>query len=97
MPIIKSWNENAYFIKFGRISLWYDAETQMLNWHRGFEYLDENENLIVSNSDVEFGIAREMQGSMAWADIPANIQDALLAIDQYTKDQIRLQEGLDGS
>lgn len=37
---------------------------------------------------------RSFAASIPWADIPQNIQDALIAIDSWTYDQILAEEGM---
>ena len=93
MAVIKTWTIEAHNLVYGRIALWFDEDTQALNWHRGYYYTDANGERI-SFSGVDFGIKQEAQGSMPWANIPLNIQQALTEIDTYIKSQILLQEGL---
>ena len=39
---------------------------------------------------------RSFATTVAWADVPQNIRDALVAIDSWTYDQILEQENMDG-
>ena len=91
---IKTWTIEATAIEYKPIELYYQDGT--LYWSRGYYWTDQNGDTIKRVVDgVQFDIGEMVNGEMAFADIPANIKDALQTIDQFTKDQINAKEGIE--
>lgn len=94
MTVIKSWSKEAHGIGYGQVGLSFNETTQTLVWSREYHFLDESGNRLELGV-LEDGSQYYEVGEMVWDDIPKSIQDALILIDQYTKDQINLKEGME--
>lgn len=74
-------------IQYSPLQLW--LQDGRLHYRQSYLFIDTT------------GVARpnfqkqpEVNNSMAWADVPQNIKDALTEVDGFVKNEINKQEGL---
>ncbi len=87
-------DKKAHGIVYHPVSLAYDAGTQTLNWARSYYFVDENGDKIDERDEIMFEITHAVRGKMPWSEVPQKVKDALIVIDQFTKQKIDEQEGL---
>lgn len=76
-------------VKMGKLTI--NQEGSLLTFERRYLFLD-------SNGDVLDQIAGgRVVEQVEWADVPANIQAALQAINTWTKNKALAQEGMSGA
>ena len=80
-----SWTVEAEDKTYAPIELGYTEDDQMLHLVRGYTYitLDSNGKPRYTNSSLYQDIP--------WVNIPLDIQNALIFIDNYTKEQIEIE------
>lgn len=91
--MLKRWEISATSIEYGRISLWLDKAGD-LRYSRPYTFLDADGNDVQESQPVEGMVNTRLDGVMAWAQVPPDIQKALTQIDAFTKAEIDKKEGI---
>jgi hypothetical protein len=93
MPI-KTKTIGATDIRFGRLQIWQDNAGD-LRYRREYEFVDANGKAVKFEQYTEGAPQTVYDGGIPWSKVPKHIKDVLIEIDEFTKAQIRKQEGVE--